>query len=461
MSGFVGLHTALTGIRAAQVGLDTASHNVANAHTPGYTRQRVDLASRPPWQSPVGPVGTGVDVTGIGRLRDAFLDQRARLTAASAAGSGLRADLLDRAERLLGEPDHGVTAELTKLWDSFEDLANTPADSAARRGVVTSLQSVSARIRAVATAWDELAADTATRGETSVAEANDALNRIAALNDAVASATARGESPGDLQDERDLLADRLATLLGVTVRTDADGALAVHLDGEQLVDGTVASTLALGGAPTYELTTDAGVTVTPGGEVGAVQQVLTVDLPALSGELDALAVDLADAVNTVHAGGWTTDPATGTDIPGGELLRYTAGPGAAATLAAATEVVDDPRLLAPAAATPVAAHDGRTAAALAALRDTAVGGSTIDERARQLTVGLAADVAAAGRTATADDGVRLAAAQARQSAHGVSLDEEMVSLVQHQRALEAASRVMTAVDQALDVLVNRTGLVGR
>ena len=82
---FVGLYTGLTGLRAAQTGIDITSHNVANAATPGYTRQRVELAARPTYDSPVGKIGTGVDVASIGRLRDGFMDTRLR--AALANGS--------------------------------------------------------------------------------------------------------------------------------------------------------------------------------------------------------------------------------------------------------------------------------------------------------------------------------------------------------------------------------------
>jgi flagellar hook-associated protein 1 FlgK len=118
---FQGLQSALTGIRAGQVGLDTATNNVANASTPGYTRQRVDLASRSPWQSVSGKIGQGVDVTSISRMREGFLDRRARVTGAAAGFATARSGLLTQTEALLGEPDAGIQQSMLGMFDAFDE----------------------------------------------------------------------------------------------------------------------------------------------------------------------------------------------------------------------------------------------------------------------------------------------------------------------------------------------------
>ena len=85
MADFSALHVAMSGLRAAQLAMDTASHNVANANTPGYTRQRVDMASSQPRFHAVGQIGMGVSVTDISRVRDNFLDVRYRSSVSSFA----------------------------------------------------------------------------------------------------------------------------------------------------------------------------------------------------------------------------------------------------------------------------------------------------------------------------------------------------------------------------------------
>jgi flagellar hook-associated protein 1 len=124
---FVGLYTGLSGVRAAQTGIDTTSHNVANAATPGYTRQRVELRAAHSFQSPAGQIGTGVTSSPSRRLRDGFLDDRYRAAIGDHGAQRARRPA-DRLERLTGEPDHGIADKLSRLWEAAETWANDPAD---------------------------------------------------------------------------------------------------------------------------------------------------------------------------------------------------------------------------------------------------------------------------------------------------------------------------------------------
>ncbi len=454
MGNFVSLHTSLTALRASQTGLDTASHNVANAHTPGYTRQRLELRANAPHQTSIGLLGAGVDVAQITRSRDDFLDRRVRGAAGDAAYQGARAELLGRTEAILAEPDQGVSGELSALWDAFEDLSLEPAEPAGRQQVLAALGSLTSRVRAVDAGWDALAADTADGAAETVREANHLLARVAELNADIPVASVRGTAPNDLMDERDLLADKLAALVGAGAVVGADGTMTVTAGGVDLVDGVVASALVLGAGPAYAVTAG-GAAVDAGGRLGGRVAYLTGDLAAHRTALDSLAADLTAELNTRHAAGFDAGGAGG-----GALLTYDPSVGAG-SLDVAPAVAADLDRLAAAAATPVAAQDGRNARNLADLRDAAVGGLTFDGRVRRMTVALAGDVAALRRSADAAEGLQVAASGARSNVTAVSIDEELVSVVQYQRSLEAASRVMTAVDQALDVLINRTGLVGR
>jgi flagellar hook-associated protein 1 len=451
---FVGLYTGLTGVRAAQTGIDITGHNVANATTPGYTRQRVELAARPVYDSLAGPVGTGVDVTAIGRLRDGFLDARFRAAVADHAAVGTEADLLTRLESLLGEPDQGISVRMSRLWEAAESWANDPSGLATRRQVLAELTSVSEAIRSVAVAWDQLEEDTLSRRETLVGVVNDTLTSLADLDRRIASAEPNRVGP-DLLDQRDLLLDDLARLTGATVGYSDEGRAHVVLDGHDLlVDGVVeelelvAGELAIGGAP-----------AALGGELGGLQTVLLDRLPALRAELDAFAETFALAFNLANADGYRAD-----GTAGGDVISFVAG-----DVARTLQVTTDITALAAASDPAAAPHDARNAERFGELRLAKVGdgggldpaGSSIEHRLADLVVGLASDVRSAKATANGARAVAVGAELARVSEHGVSIDEEMVSLVRYQRALEAASRVMTTVDEALEVLVNRTGIVGR
>jgi len=451
VSLFVGLYTGLSSVRAATVGIDTAAHNIANAATPGYTRQRVELAAATPFRSPDGPIGTGVDVTAIARLRDHFADMRVRTTLAEFARLDVRSDLLGRAEAAMGEPE-GVSLELNRLWDSFEDLAMDPADTATRRQVLTQLEAVTARIRSVATAWDQLAADTTSRREQAVAETSRLLQEVADINRQVANQDPLTVS-NDLLDRRDLAVDRLAELTGAASVRQADGTVTVTLGGVALVDGNVVEPLTLSGTDIVAGATP--VTGAVNGELGGLHATIATDIPALRSQLDDVVTGLATTLNAQHAAGFTPDGTTG-----GPLLAFGADPAASVNVAVtstaqlATAASIDPGTGLP------GALDGRNAQLLADLRaDTSP--TSPSEQLRTLVVDLGASVAALRRSADAAGDVAVGAAIGRQSQHGVSLDEEMVDLVRYQRQLEASSRVMTAIDEALETLVNRVGIVGR
>ncbi|HEY8339183.1 MAG TPA: flagellar hook-associated protein FlgK, partial [Egibacteraceae bacterium] len=214
MSNFASLHTALTGLRASQVGLDTASHNIANANTVGFTRQRVVLTARPAYQSLVGPIGTGVQVSDIARTRDQFLDARVRAASASSANAGTTAELLGKLEDVLAEPENGITVELTELWAAFEDLGLDPSNAGARRQVISSLEALANRINTIDAGWAQLGADTEQRLAVAVDQVNDLLRDVAQLNQDIAATLAREGTPNDLLDARDVAIDELSRMLG-------------------------------------------------------------------------------------------------------------------------------------------------------------------------------------------------------------------------------------------------------
>ena len=454
MSLYVGLNTGLSAIRAGQAGIGTVSHNISNASTPGYTRQRVDLQASIPFDSPDGKLGTGVTVDGIRRLRDAFVDARVRTTAADFAHQDVRSQLLSRTEAVMGEPDSGITAELNKLWNAFDDLAIEPDGVATRRQVLNQLEAVTNRITGVATAWGQLRTDTSERLKGAVDEVNHLFTQVADINQRVAKDAERDVS-NDLLDQRDLALDRIAELTGATLTRNSDRTVSVTLPGggPVLVDGSTRLALAVDDsdptAVTIRLDTDpdtdgvqggAVVTGLPNGEIKALQDFVNVEMPEQQAKLDSFAVTLRDAINTTHAQG---NGNTGVALLGGTNAN---------TLSLTT---NDPADLAPGRSPQPL--DGTNAEDLAALGlDASVTGPM-----RELIVDLGAKVSGSERSARAAGDVAVAAQTARQSQHGVSIDEEMVDLVKYQRQLEAASRVLTAIDQALDTLVNRVGIVGR
>jgi flagellar hook-associated protein 1 FlgK len=454
MSDFVSLQTALSGLRASQARMNTIGHNLANVDTPGYTRQIVDLTEASPYQSPMGWIGAGVDVTGINRARDAFLDARVRTSSDTQAGFQTRADLLQRTETVLGEPSQGISGPLAALWSTFESAASTPNDSGARTAALSALGNLTTRIRQVSTGWSQVAGDVKQSLSASVTDVNDKLAQLAKLNGVIGAASSSG-SPNDLLDQRDQLIDQLASEAGATSILSPDGTARVVIGGLSVVNGSTSTPLTLRSDGT--IAGPSGLTAPAGGKIGGYQSFLATDLPGYQAQLDGFVSDLATALNTQHAAGFSPD-----GQPGGPLLTFTAG-AAAATLAVA---VTDPSKLAlsSGAGPPFPTFNGVNAQSLANLRTamSASGGTlTLGGAVTSLVSVLAAGTASAVSSAQSQTSLLQAMTSARQGSQGVSIDEEMTNMLEAQRAYQAAARVMTAVDQNLDTLVNHTGIAGR
>lgn len=476
MSSFSGLSTALSSLIAQRQALEVSGQNVANANTAGYTRQRADLAavqalSAPSMFSSASQAGNGVKVTGVVRIGDVFLDARLRSETSGAAFQAAQAAAYARLESTVTEPaDTGVAAGLQKLWAGWQDVANNPDDAAARRvllGDANALtKQVSAGYRSVEAQWTQMR----TEADTLATEVNTTAQAVAHLNEQIRSILVSGGSANELMDQRDLHVTTLSGLVGATARHREDGTVDVMVAGNALVRGVNAKEIAVSGSHLMEmgiaeppapdavrLTWAASPTVPLQLEGGRLASHVANLAPASAGGMLAgaaaswndVARTLHDTVNAVHTGGAGLDGVTGRDF----FTLGGAGP-AATSLSVALTHTDQV-----AAADPAKGPlDGSWADRISQVA-TLDGGP--DEVWRDFVVDLGVRTRAAGQRATVTENARATAENLQLSSASVDLDEETVNMLAYQRAYEGAARVLTAVDEMLDVLINRTGLVGR
>lgn len=473
VSTFGSLATAYSGLAAARAGIDVTGQNIANAGTAGYTRQRVTQNSIPATQTgfmrgTAALAGQGVSVDGIARLASLTLDAGVRVAAGSSAYADARATALSALETGLHEPGKdGLSAKLDAFWSSWSELASHPDDPGAASAVLgaagTVVSALAAGSKAVDAQWSSV------RGTLTgqVAQLNGAAEQVADLNGRIRTALASGGNANELLDQRDQLTQQIATLAGGTTRTNADGTVDVLLGGNPLVQGTDARSVALGGgerladgtAVTLTWTTGtAGAVGLSGGSIGGALAVLAPAsgtgtgtggaLAEASASYDAVATRLATTVNALHAAGTTPSGTTGapffslaTGVPAAQALGVVpTDAGGLATRNAAGEL------------------DDSFADALARLGASSDG-------ADQVWATFVAGVGTASRSATSEStmtGLALTNARTQQqSSAGVDLDEENVNLLSYQHAYQGAARVLTAVDEMLDTIINRVGLVGR
>ncbi|HZO96370.1 MAG TPA: flagellar hook-associated protein FlgK [Gaiellaceae bacterium] len=453
ISTFTGLETALRGLMAHQQALDVTGENVANASTPGYTRETVSLAATPGLRTAPGVLlGTGVTVTGYERVRDTFLDVQLRAQTMLQGAAEATRDGLSQVEGVIAEPsDTGLGSLLDAYWGAWQDVANAPQDPATRQALVEAASSLADGFRGAASQLQTIQSQTAQAAQLTLQQANDDGATLQSLNAAIFDAHAVGETPNDLLDRRDQVLDDLARLGSIAVTDNGDGTLTVTFDGVTLTAGKVGYTLSESGGtisnskPVPETAAPSATT----GKLGALLALRDVTIPSYRASLDAIAAALIQQTNALHAGGVGLDGSTG-------------NPFFAGTDAATIAVAVTPAQVA-AAAPPGAPGDNANALALAGVRNLPVaslGNATVGGAYAQLVTTIGTD-AQASRRASENAAVLVdSLSNRRDSVSSVSLDEEMTNLVRFQHGYQASARALSAMDDVIELLITRTGRVG-
>lgn len=467
-STFFGLNVALSGVVTQQRALNTVSHNLTNATTPGYSRQRVDTAANTPHpypaiNMPVGPgqLGTGVVATQHARLRDQFVDLNFRSSSSDVGNFQARADALTTIDTVIDEPgETGITHLLSQFWGSWQAISLQPESAAARETVRHAGQALAQGFNDLNAQLTASQVEADTRVGLGTARVNELAGQVNELNQQIAMVVAVGQEPNDLRDRRDLLIDQIAGFTNIAVtEPGTNGKVSIAIGTQLLVDGTsdTVGPLAIDAAGAATVN-GVATTITSGSLRGLVDIRDTV-IGGPNGylaQIDTLAASVANSVNARHAAGFGLDGSTGNAFFAGTTAATL---GVSAAVAASVDAI--------------AASD--TAAGLPAGADNAVdmaqlqfvvqaiGASTttLDGFYQQMVARIGVDTDQASRMAQVQQGVLDAAQSRRDGVSGVNLDEEMSDMVRFQKSYNAAARMVTTLDEMLDTIISRMGVVGR
>jgi len=450
------LQIAKSGLMTQQQAMNVTAPNIANASTEGYTRQRALLEAKVPIHLPVGVFGTGVTLEDVQRLGDHLLDSAYFRELSSALGHETRAQLLERVEGILGEPTElGLGASLDAFYSAWSELATNPGSSTLRSAVRQSAQNLTDTFGRISDGLDALRQETEARLEFGVGEASRLADEIAQLNRQITVHESDGSTAGDLRDARAVRLGALAELVPIKVVERDDGSVGVTVNGISIVDGAVSHELEVrgsGGLAEIAVVGRTNPLAVDGGEIGAMVDVLNVGIPTVRAGLDELAGALVTEVNAVHVTG--TNP-TGTT---GILFFDPAG-------VTAASIVLSPDVIASEDAIAAGTGDGfggyraganDVANVLAGLRDADVAslGRPIGEHYRGLVFNLGQEVRSSADAAQVHRSLSDQADVRRMELGGVSVDEELVRMIEFQTAYQASARVVTAVDEMLQTLLS-------
>jgi flagellar hook-associated protein 1 len=236
-STFHGLEVAKRGMFTQQSALYVTGHNIANANTPGYSRQRVNFVqteSYPPAsmnrpQIP-GQMGTGVEAGSIERVRDSFLDLQYRGENNKLGYWEARADALKKMEDIMNEPsDNGLSKTMDQFWQALQDLSTNPENEGARSVVRQRGLAVVETFHYLYDSLSQIKRDLGSEIGVTITEINSLAQQISKINQQISEIEPHGYLPNDLYDERDRLVDELSKLVNVQVEKIPSGGNALKI----------------------------------------------------------------------------------------------------------------------------------------------------------------------------------------------------------------------------------------
>ncbi|MBI4957337.1 MAG: flagellar hook-associated protein FlgK [Myxococcales bacterium] len=448
---------------AQSAGTAITGENVSNASTPGYVRRSARLESMPLDGGTRG-VGGGVHFAGVDRAFERFAYRAVVRESGHREAAAARHGALNALEGALVPPGAPTLGDrLDAVLGAFETLSSKADDPTARASVAAAAAELAAGFQAAADTLDQSRSDLLQRAQGVAVEVNRALEGIARLNAELGTTPAHDAGRPALLDQRDELVRAVGGAVDVSVLYDDLGRATLLSAGSTLVEGNRAATVTVAEDANRNLQITYsngghGTDVTAklaGGSLAGIAQARDLDIPALANALDALAFDFASAVNAAHTAGYGLDGGTGRAL-------FTAKDGTALTTqaGAAHAIALNPLV--------AANHD---AIAAAALPGDLPGGSDVAVAIGQLShqpisalgtptenysamMGLLGTALhQAGQALDLRNATLGQAEQRRQSASGVSLEEEMVNLTRYQRAFEAAMRVLKTADEMLGTLI--------
>ncbi|WCK54199.1 flagellar hook-associated protein FlgK [Aneurinibacillus sp. Ricciae_BoGa-3] len=467
-STFAGLELAKRGLFAQQAALYTTGHNISNANTEGYTRQRVNLTATDSFPYPsivndrqAGQMGTGVTVDSVQRLREGFLDSQYRGENKNVGEFGARSDTLEKIETIMQEPsDSGLQHTMDQFWTSWQKLSQNPSDAATQEVVVQNGKAVAETFQFISSELKSLQHDVNDNVKVTADSMDTMAKNIASLNTQINNVVTNGNTPNDLYDQRDLLIDQLSNLADVTVTpvlngTVDTGMVSVTVNGATLVDPNLASgyntvsTVGNGtiadGSPKYDVQIGS-TTLGVGSGNGKLNGLLTSRdqiIDDLSGngngylnKINTLASTLINKVNSVTPFFSGTD-ASDIDVTANDASLTPSNPGDNTMALQVYSLKEDPAI-----------SFGTTT-------------TSFDDYTRQIISALGVETQDAQRLRDNSKILVNDVDNRRQSVSGVSLDEEMSNMIKFQQAYNASARMMTTMDDVLDKVINNMGLVGR
>jgi flagellar hook-associated protein 1 FlgK len=512
-STFMGLETSRSGLFTQQSALYTTGHNISNANTLGYSRQRVNMQATPGFPTAglntpnyPGHMGTGVETGSIQRIRDEFIDRQYRQETNKLGYWESRSNAISQMEDIMDEPSqYGLNAALEQFWKGLQDVSTGPENAASRKVAIERANHLAQSFNYIDTQLKTIQGNLGNEISVSTNRINSLLKQIASINKQVQEVEPNGHVPNDLYDARDVLIDELNSYIPVSVERVPSGGLASSVaEGSvtiifkpygtntaiKLVNGKDAASIEVNSGATQidgtdlsKVFTSINVTGTGTADSGTITydqlepgkgKLLSLinsygyqdgaDVkgyyPETMASLDKLATEFANVFNAMHKQGYDLTGAQST-IDFFEPIDNTK-PMSAGNIKVNAELLKDSSKLA-ASSKPNEEGNGKWALELSNIQSKVqanLDGATFNSFYQGIIGKLGVDGEEAARLNGTSETLLVTIGNSRASITSVSLDEEMTNMITFQQAYNANARMITVIDETLDKIINGMGRVG-
>lgn len=424
MSGLLStLNTAKSGMNVSQVAIQTTSHNISNINTPGYSRQRVNQSASSPYSMPgknsnfgAGQIGTGAQIDDVTRIRNSFYDYQYRSESHQYGNTSVKYEYFKNIEGIFNEPsDTAISSSLNSFFNSWSELSKDPQSSGVKSVVIENGKYLSNSINSAFKRLESLEEGLDKQSEYIMDEVNSMLSQLDKLEKNIKIIQGSGKSPNDFLDQRDQLLDNLSFKLNIN---DKD------------VKATLKKAYDANGKVTLDDLTKSGVKIS-----GELEGTLS-----MKQEINKYKDGLKQLSNTITS---NVNKAAGQEIfkaKDGELISIN------------PEMLQEPEKINVTADIALKVYELKSEKVNINGKDM-----TINTFYNSMIQNLGQSSAAVIRDESNQSKLLENIDSSRSSVSGVSLDEEMISLVQLQHTYSANAKVMSTIDSLLDVVVN--GLV--
>lgn len=442
---------AKSGLFSSQKASSTVSHNIANANTPGYTRQRSDLSAAVLRKNGYS-LGRGVSVEQVRRLRNTLTDEQIRYKENDLGGLNEQSRVYKQLESIMTtDSGNGLDTQLSNFFNAFADVANNPQDINVRNVMVTKAKALVGAFRDTAGNLENIVEQTKKSAQSRVDEVNSLLKNLHSINKDIARADAKGRPDLNGKDQQTMQLKQLSKLVDANAIYNSDGTVEVRIGGINVLDGDGVSQLSAETAPgenVFRLRLDNGKLINPGGgALSADQEMIEQIIPDFHQRLDDMAQSLVDEVNSIHTQGYGLNDLT-------QRTFFKNGAVTALNISINEDILADPGNIA-ASSEAKEAGNGEIALQLSGLQDKKVlNGRTLTDNAIGMMSEPGNRITELNTRIESQESARQLLINQQQSEAGVNIDEELSDLIKYQNAYQASARVLNTGQQMYDTLLS-------